>query len=380
MPDDPAPAETPVSPAVGADDLPDTAVRDGFIFGWRMAELYDHEDLPAPRPAEPEAPVPPHLPGASEMSDYEKARMIIDQARAASRSLAATLGVELPTLDAVIATLDRPGHHADEVRREILTAYLETRDQVAGVAPLAATSCGLGRMLADTALLPRTGRPEVLAERFDSYRLSNAFRWLEDLSTALPRHAAGAVKASLSAWEGWVQSLPSTADKLDPGCINGVIVRKLRSQGEMWRRLMAGEVTGKTLLRSDDYVAAGERLLRSGRKIAGRFIIRWWPGVLAIAVVTATALWAAVTYAPAGSTRVAAVLVSAAGALGVSWKTVSATLGKALNQAEASLWDSEVIVAIGQAATIHPTAKPSTTGLLRGGRRGQRAGSQKSDT
>jgi len=49
MPDDPAPVETPVSPAVGADDLPDAAVRDGFIFGWRMAELYDHEDLPALR-------------------------------------------------------------------------------------------------------------------------------------------------------------------------------------------------------------------------------------------------------------------------------------------------------------------------------------------
>jgi len=361
MPDDPAAAETPVSPAAGADDTPDAAVRDGFVFGWRMAELYDQEDLPAPRHAETEAPVPPHLPGASEMSDYEKARVIIDQAQAASRSLAATLKIELPTLDTVIATLDRPGHHADEVRREILAAYLQTRDQVAGVAPLAATSCGLGRMLADTALLPRTGRPEVLAERFDSYRLSNAYRWLDDLSTALPRHAAGAVKASLSAWEGWVQSLPRTADKLDAGRLDGAVVRKLRSQGEMWRRLIAGAVAGKSLLKSDDYVAAGERLLRSGRKVAGRFVLRWWPGLLAIAAVTAAAFWAAITYAPAGSTRVAAVLVSAAGALGVSWKTVSATLGKALNQAEASLWESEVVVAIGQAATIHPAAKPGTS-------------------
>lgn len=361
MPDEPAAAETAVSQPAGPDDTPDAAVSDAFTFGWRMAELYDHEDLPAPRQTEPHAPVPPHLPGASEMSDYEKARLIIDQARAASRSLAETLGVELPSLDPVIATLDRPGHHADEVRREILAAYVGTRDQIAGVAPSAGMSCGLGRMLADTALLPRTGRPEVLTERFDSYRVSNAYRWLDDLSTALPRHAAGAVKASLSAWEGWVQSLPRTADKVDPGRLDGAVVRKLRAQGEIWRRLMAGEVAGKTLLRSDDYVAAGERLLRSGRKIAGRFIIRWWPGLLAIAVVTAAALWAAVTYAPAGSTRVAAVLVSAAGALGVSWKTVSATLGKALNQAEASLWDSEVIVAIGQAATIHPTAKPTTT-------------------
>jgi hypothetical protein len=81
MPDDPAAAETPVSPAAGGDDTPDAAVRDGFIFGWRMAELYDHEDLPVPRQAETEAPVPPHLPRASEMSDYEKARVIIDQAQ-----------------------------------------------------------------------------------------------------------------------------------------------------------------------------------------------------------------------------------------------------------------------------------------------------------
>ena len=343
-----------VDPALAAASGAEAATRDAFVFGWRMAELYDREDLPAPRPTQADASVPPHLPGASEMSEYERARVIVDQAAAASRSLAAALGIELPTLDPVIAALDRPDHHADDVRREILAAYLATRDLVAGVAPLAATSCGLGRMLADTALLPRTGRPEVLAERFDSYRLSNAYQWLDDLSTEMPPHAARAVKASLSAWERWVLSLPRTAGKLDPNSLDGAVVRKLRAQGEIWRRLIAGEVAGKSLLRSEDYVAAGERLLQSGRKIAGRFVLRWWPGLLALAVVTAAAFWTAVTYAPAGSARVAAVLVSAAGALGVSWKTVSATLGKALNQAEASLWDSEVIVAIGQAATISP--------------------------
>lgn len=357
----PAATEAPATDAVGS-ETPNAAVRDALIFGWRMAELYDHDDLPAPRPADVNAPVPPHLPGASEMGDYERARVIVDQARVASRSVAAALGVELPALDSVVATLDRPGHQADEVRREILAAYVQTRDRIAGVAPLAATSCGLGRMLADTALLPRTGRLELLEESFDPYRLSNAYRWLDDLSTALPPNAAGAVKASLSTWEKWAQALPRTAGKLHPDCLDGAVVRKLHSQGEMWRRLMAGEVTGKALLKSDDYVAAGERLLQSGRRIAGRFLVRWWPGLLAIVVVTAVALWAAVTYAPAGSTRVAAVLVSAVGALGVSWKTVSATLGKALNEAEASLWDSEVVVAIGQAATVHPTAKPQTSG------------------
>lgn len=348
-------ADPPVVAASGP-DTPDAAVRHAFVFGWRMAELYDREELPAPRPIEADAPVPPHLPGASEMSEYEKARVIFDQAQVSSRSLVTALGIDPPTLDRVIATLDRPGHHADDVRREIQAAYLATRDRIAGVAPLAATSCGLGRMLADTALLPRTDRPKVFAERFDPYRLANAYRWLDDLSTALPPHSAGAVKASLSEWEEWFRLLPRTANELEPGCLDGAVVRKLRAQGEMWRRLMAGEVACKSLLRSEDYVAAGERLLQSGRKIAGRFVLRWWPGLLAIAVVTVVAFWAAVTYAPAGSARVAAVLVSAAGAVGVSWKTVSATLGKALTQAEASLWDSEVIVAIGQAATIRPTA------------------------
>jgi hypothetical protein len=357
--EDLASADSPVTAAVSS-HTPDAAVQDAFVFGWRMAELYDREDLPAPRPPATDAPLPSHLPGASEMSDYEKARLLVDQAQAASRSLAATLGVELPTLDTVIETLRRPGHHSDEVRREIMAAYVEVRDRVAGAAPLAATSCGVGRMLADTSLLPRTGHADLLEERFDPFRLSNAYRWLDDLSAALPPHAAGAVKASLAEWEGWVQSLPRTAGKLRPECLDGAVVRKLRSQGEMWRRLVAGEVAGRSLLRSDDYVAAGERLLQSGRKIAGRFVLRWWPGLLAIAAVTAAALWVAVTYAPSGSPRVAAVLVSVAGALGVSWKTVSATLGKALNQAEALLWESEVIVAIGKAATIHPTAEAST--------------------
>jgi hypothetical protein len=123
----------------------------------------------------------------------------------------------------------------------------------------------------------------------------------------------------------------------------------------MWRRLVAGEVVPKSLLGSDDYVAAGERLLGRSRQIAARFLRRWWFPAAVLLGSTGAAVWAAVTYAPAGSTRVAAVLVSLAGALGVSWKTVSATLGRALSQAESALWDSEVVTAIGEAATVHPT-------------------------
>jgi hypothetical protein len=344
------------TPATGSlSDMTPAAVQAGFVVGWRLAELYDRDELPPPREPEADAPVPAHLPGASEMSEHEKAGVILDQANAALATLAATLSVELPSLDTVHEVLDRPGHERDEVRREILSTYLAVRDRVAGASPVVATSCGLGRMLADTALLPRSTKPEMLTERFDPYRLANAYRWLDDLSSAFPLESCGAVKASLNAWEDWVGKLPRKNGTVEPNTVNGTVIRALRSQGEMWRRLISGEMIAKDLLKSDDYVAAGERLLKRARQMAGRFLLRWWPGVLALFASTGAAVWAAITYAPAGSARLAAVLFSLAGALGVSWKTVSATLGKTLSQAESSLWESEVVVAIGDAATLLPT-------------------------
>jgi NAD/NADP transhydrogenase alpha subunit len=63
-------------------------------------------------------------------------------------------------------------------------------------------------------------------------------------------------------------------------------------------------------------------------------------------------MWAAITYAPAGTDRVSAALFSAAGFLGLSWAGVGATLGRALRQAESAMWKAEVVSAIGKAATI----------------------------
>lgn len=349
------PAGTPPAPSNNP-DVARGAVSLAFAVGWRLAELYDQDELPSPRPPDPAAPPPPHLPGASEMSQYDRARVILGQAQAAVVALASVLGVELPSLDGVGAVLDRDGHHRDDVRREILSSFMSIRNRLAEVSPLASTSCGLGRMLADTARLPSSNHPEILLERFESYRLSNAYRWLDDLSTALPAESAAAVKASLATWAQWAAKCPRVNGKLAPGALDGVVIRRLREQGEMWRRLMAGEVVARTLLGPEDYVSAAERLMQRGRQIAAHFLAKWWLAVAAIVVGTGLAIWAALTYAPAGSTRTAAVLVSLAGALGVSWKTVGATLGKALSQAEASLWDSEIVVAIGHAATIQPTS------------------------
>jgi hypothetical protein len=330
------------------------AVAAAFVLGWRLAELYDRDTLPPSAVPPAEIPVPPHLPGAGEMTEHERAVVLLTQADVARATLRTGLGVDLPGLDAVRAMLDRPDHHRDDVRREILIAYVGLRDLLLGTAPLVATSFGLGRMLADTTWLPRSRQPEVLAAKFDPYRLANAYGWLDDLSAAFPSRVAAAVTQSLQAWESWVRSQQAKDGSFGPASFDEAVLRALHRQGEMWRRLLTGEKDPMLLLSSEDYVAAGERLLQRGRQIARRFLWKWWPVIAVFLAASGAAIWAALTFAPAGSARLAAVLVSAVATVGISWKGLGATLGKALNQAQAALWASEVNVATGQAATILP--------------------------
>jgi hypothetical protein len=87
-----------------------------------------------------------------------------------------------------------------------MIAFRDIRDVLLGAAPPAATSYGLGRLLADTTWLPRSGHPEIFLERFNAYRLANARGWLDDLAMAFLCRAAAAVSASLQAWDSWVSN------------------------------------------------------------------------------------------------------------------------------------------------------------------------------
>ena len=120
----------------------------------------------------------------------------------------------------------------------------------------------------------------------------------------------------------------------------------------------------RQLLSSQDYIAAGERLLQRGLGITGRYLRSWWPAIAAFGIATGAVIWAAVTYAPAGTDRVTAVIVSSAAALGLSWKGLGATLGKALTQAEATRWESEVDIAVEKAATLIPGGPSRTRKIL----------------
>jgi hypothetical protein len=346
----------------------ENAVCLALCVGWRMAELYDDDDLPGPPGRQEASGLPAHLPGLGEMSQHERACALAAHVGADLASLSRALGLEsMPTAAPVAEALEAPGHSRNSVRTAVLDLYLKVRDAVAGSDVSAATAFGLGRMLADTALLPTEGHPEILAERFEEHRLANALGWLEDLDASLPPRSAATVRATLAEWEQWVARLPRTPKgPIDPAALSKAEIRALKRQGDIWRRMLTGEQRPDQLLDSQAYIGAAVKLLGAAWRIGWHYLWKWsWAIVLAAGAVSA-AVWAPLAYAPAGTSRVAAVAVSAAGFLGISWLGVRATLGRALRQAEGALWEAEVTAAIAKvAATTPKNRKISGSALLR---------------
>jgi hypothetical protein len=224
--------------------------------GWLLAELYDSRRLPGPPPDDNERPLPPHLPGIGAMTPYEKACALAAHVGADLARLEAALGLGMPTAKSIQAVLDTPGHARDDVRRAVHDLYLDIRNRLAGTDPAAALAFGLGRMLADTTLLPESTEPQVLAERFERYRIANAFAWLDDLDAKLPARSASAVRVSLRRWESWVADRCDPVGRIAPAMIDTVVIRALRQQGCVWRRLLTGQQPADQLLDRRAYVGA----------------------------------------------------------------------------------------------------------------------------
>jgi hypothetical protein len=323
------------------------AVTAAFVLGWLLTELFDRDQLPPPDPVEPPQ-ADDRLPAISDMTSYQSSMVLLRQAEAALAVLNEQPGIALPGLDGIGQAMNQPGHDTDDVRQAIRSAYLAIRNLLPGLAPLAGLGFDLGRLLADTISQPTA----TLAERFADQHVAQACTWLGDLATAFPDRSAAVVGASVHAWATWAAAPPAG------GPARADTDGALRRQGQTWFRLLSGEQDATQLLKPSDYIAAGEQLLQHGWQLARKFLWHWSPAIVLFMAGTGAAIWAALTYAPAGASRVVTVLVSAGAAIGLSWRGVGATLGKALDRAEAELWASEVNAAAQRAATYVPAATP----------------------
>jgi hypothetical protein len=373
-----------------------------FVLGWHVAELF-HRNVPRSvqrRPASVDK-----LAGIGELDPLAQARLLLAQVQADLQRAWRLVEFEQqhPDPSPVQALLEaeerQPGQlqaAVAELHRQLLVA-LTAADFRLGKA------YGLGRALAETALLPDAKHPQTFQRLFAYHRLANLLGWLADLKSVFPLHAAEAVRGSLQRWVAWSQA-PILRPALDqqrqasdaqvddeggasapgvaataPPTRRGIatswlakrpssprsrpvdwgspadresVTRALHRQGQLWRAVLSGEKKGVDMLAADDYMQAADQLLGHLRRLTLSFLRRFWVTTTILVVILVAAI-VTIVAVRATSTVVAAV-VAAAGAIGLTWKGAASGLGQVLAQAQRPLWESELDVAVANAVTLLP--------------------------
>jgi hypothetical protein len=365
-----------------------------FVLGWHVAELF-HLDLP--RSVRRRQVSLEKLAGIGELDPLSQAKLLLAQVQVDLQRAWRMAAIDrqhpdaIPVQSLLEAEMRSPGQMqaaVAELHRQLLVA-LTAADFRLGKA------YGLGRALAETALLPDARNPRTFRRALARYRLANLLGWLADLKSAFPPHASEAVRGSLQAWAAWSeapvlrpapeeQRRASDVEEHDqapaaplarraisrswstkrPSPPQGrpvdwrsatdreSVTRALHRQGQLWRAVLSGEKECLDLLSADDYVRAADRLLGHIRRLTLGFLRRFWISTTALAVILLAAV-ATVVVVRAASTVVAAVL-TAAGAIGLTWKGAASGLGRVLAQAQRPLWESELDAAVAEAITWLP--------------------------
>jgi len=326
------------------------SVQTAFRLGWRLAQAYNDPPPASPPKADPSADSSVHLPGASERSKYELGQALIAQILKATADLGSALGTALEVVKPHLSDLAKPDVAPDTTKTTLLAVHAQMWTALGAEDAHLSTALDLGRMLADTVLLSRADHPDTLVEEFNRYRLANAYGWLNDLHRLFPHHAADAVGGSLELWQGWVAERNGVTEAPDQERVN----RAIHAQGETWRRLLSGEQLAADFLTARDYETAGNRMTKRFLALLRSYLWTWRWVVVAFLVVVTVVVCATVRLAPPGAATVAALIATAAGSLGASWKTLGSTLGRVTAKAEAPLWKAEVREAMVLAVTKLP--------------------------
>ena len=362
-----------MTPPEGPDrsDAARDAVVAAFVLGWHVAELF-HANVPGARQRRPAGE--DRLTGIGELDPLSRARLLLAQVRV---DLAAAWRFgrsdqEPPDTGAVQALLEAEVRQPGQLRAAVAELHRQLLMALTAADFRLGKAYGLGRALAQTALLPDAKHPETFRRTFARFRLDNLQGWLADLRSAFPPHAAEAVSGSLQAWAAWSDAPTLRPAAGDPGQAPArrprvpparpvdwsaapdreSVTRALHRQGQLWRALLSGERDGLDLLSTDDYLWAADQFLGNLRRLTVRFLRRFWITTSAVAAILVAAL--VVLVVARAASAVAAAVLAAAGAIGLTWKGAASGLGRVLAQAQRPLWDSELDVAVANAVTWLP--------------------------
>jgi hypothetical protein len=327
----------------------DPRVCTAIALGWQMAQLF-HSPVHRGPAVYPE--LADRLPGRSDFPGALQSVWLGEQIGTLAQTLLHVLSRQSPVtqgLDDMLAVLRDPGRHREATLGAIYALHCQLLEAVSTADFRLGKAYGLGRALAETALIPADTREEQSrVQQFRTLladgRLITITDWLFDLKTQLPDHAAYAVIRSLDVWRKWV-----AGPRFPAG--NKSARGQIRAQGRIWRELLTGEKAGQDLLNLSHYLGAARKI--AGRVAASIWQFKWLLG-LAVVVTMGVIALVLLVKGVSPSVRLVVGLAWIAGALGLSVKAAGAMLGGALTNIEGWLWQSELDEAIALAATYPP--------------------------
>jgi hypothetical protein len=358
-------------PVSTADSLVSTA----FALGWHMSELYERH-LPADKRK------PLDLPGLGSLSEKQHVTILADQVEAGVTKLKRSIAQS--GLDSIDLTGVKALGQAPAGDDPILRTHLYLLGELTAADPRLGKAYGLGRALADSCREPRD--PDSLAGELDPPRIANLLRWLDDLDSAFPPHAASSVAKSLmkwrdalhppsetpteglnrrekvkapwekvkARWDRWQNREAITAPAATKDAIPA-----LRRQGELWRALLSGEKQGTDMLEIDNYLDAARRLSVRTAAIVRGVVVRMPLLSTLVLALAGVGVW---LLAEGGSAQLVAGVTSVLAALGLTWKGLGGALGKLAGKLEQPLWGAVLDDAIADAVTLLPSNKADVLG------------------
>ncbi|HEY5989469.1 MAG TPA: hypothetical protein VIV12_24295 [Streptosporangiaceae bacterium] len=365
----------------GQADLPDRGDPDvmaAIDLGWCMAQLYAEV-----KPAELQPPPPPSdgppltarperhdqriqlqadLPGVGALRNGQRLALLIDQVTVGVAKLSPRItaaGLAVPAREGWRALSQH--RHSPEGRYQLARAVLEFHDDLL-VALTAADRAiglayGLGRAVADLSLRPESRDERTFTSDFKrGGRVETISGWLTELRTALPAHAAAAVKGSMAQWQQWAAQ-PVWSGKPLVWASNGrEVVSTLREQGTRWRLILTGQVSPLDQLSAEDYVQAAGFLVGRVRRIAQRLLAQYWPWIAGATVFMVAAVAASLVLLTSPAAKGIGVAASVFAWLAVADRSLSQPLRATVGHVEQSLWQAELDLATAWANTKLPVA------------------------
>ena len=336
---------------------PGTGTRPGIgcavALGWQVTQLF-HSPVhrgPARDPVRGG-----HLPGRSEFPGASQSVWLGEQIESQLQQLLPVPPQVLMEATAdVLAALTDPDRSRYATLDRIFTLHCRLLEALTVSDVLLGKAYGLGRAIAETALLPANAitdgqRAAQFRCMFDAGRVITIKDWLADLKTLLPDHTAYAVSRSLHDWQRWVAGAPDTADWA--GARSAI-----RVQGRLCRELLTGEKAARDILSLSDYLAAG-------RRGTIELIWRFWWVIAGAALLTGGIIYAGANlHGVPDLVRVVGSIAWLAGAASLFSRGAGAVLGQGLSHAEGWLWQTELDGSVALAATcLPPGVKKSPVG------------------